>query len=149
MQGTVALFSFHACCPRVVLEEWVQPTELVGGNNSDEVLNDLLGREIAESLKRLLRPSLMEGWVSWESMYDPTMSQTLPPPFPPILTSEIFRHLDSDVAEVIFPLGQTQFGPCCYEDLAQHLLGDHAQLRFAKAQYPGFQVYGKVCLYDL
>ena len=91
----------------------------------------------------------MEGWVSWESMYDPTMSQTLPPPFPPILTSEIFRQLDSDVAEVIFPLGQTQFGPCCYEDLAQHLLGDHAQLRFAKAQYPGFQVNGKVCLYDL
>ena len=28
-------------------EAWVQPMELVGGNNSDEVLNDLLGREIA------------------------------------------------------------------------------------------------------
>ena len=60
MQGTVALFSFHACCPRVVLEEWMQPTELVGGNNSDEVLNDLLGREIAESLKQAVEAILDE-----------------------------------------------------------------------------------------
>ena len=47
--------------PRMLSEEWVQPTELVGGNNSDEVLNDLLGREIAESLKQAVEAILDVG----------------------------------------------------------------------------------------
>ena len=111
-----------------------------GGNNSDEVLNDLLGREIAESLKQAVE-AILDGGVGELGEYvRPDDVTNFAATVPPILTSEIFRHLDSDVAEVIFPLGQTQFGPCCYEDLAQHLLGNHAQLRFAKAQYPGFQI---------
>ena len=48
--------------PRMLSEEWVQPTELVGGNNSDEVLNDLLGREIAESLKQAVE-TILDGGV--------------------------------------------------------------------------------------
>ena len=47
--------------PRMLSEEWVQPTELVGGNNSDEVLNNLLGREIAESLKQAVQAILDGG----------------------------------------------------------------------------------------
>ena len=48
--------------PRMLSEEWVQPTELVGVNNSDEVLNDLLGREIAESLKQAVE-AILDGGV--------------------------------------------------------------------------------------
>ena len=48
--------------PRMLSEAWVQPMELVGGNNSDEVLNDLLGREIAESLKQAIQ-AILDGGV--------------------------------------------------------------------------------------
>ena len=61
--------------------------EFVGGKDNDEVLHSSMTcLVLTNKAVSLLRPNLMERWVSWESRYEPTMSQTLLPPFPPILT---------------------------------------------------------------